>query len=275
MATENTLVSHNDQKRPSSFQKNRKKAKQLLIVVGNSILLVGVIVLTYGWFMFNWPLLVLILLLLIGILLLIFLIRAGYTMQWTGFSEKKAWDWLNLLGVLLVPLMIGVFTVAYNIQQTQIATDQQRETTLRTYVDNMQDLLLNHKLQESKLGDEVRGVARARTLSALGELDPKRKGALLKFIYEAQLINYGEAILNLEGANLSGANLSGADLSGANLSGANLSGADLDGADLFGTDLSGADLSGANVQGATVTNEQLAKAKSLHDTTMPDGSKHP
>ena len=110
MATENTLVSHNDQKRPGSFQKNCKKAKQLLIVVGNSILLVGVIVMTYGWFMFNWPLWVLILLLLIGILLLIFLIRAGYTMQWTGFSEKKAWDWLNLLGVLLVPLMIGVFT---------------------------------------------------------------------------------------------------------------------------------------------------------------------
>jgi Pentapeptide repeats (8 copies) len=270
MATENTLVSHNDQKRPGIFQKNRKKVKQLLIVIGNSILLVGVIVLAYGWFMFNWPLWVLILLLLIGILLLIFLIRAGYTMQWTGFSEKKAWDWLNLLGVLLVPLMIGVFTVAYNIQQTQIATDQQRETTLRTYVDNMQDLLLNHKLQESKLGDEVREVARARTLSALGELDPKRKGALLKFIYEAQLINYGEAILNLEGANLSGA-----DLSGANLSGADLDGADLDGADLFGTDLFGTDLSGANVQGATVTNEQLAKAKSLHDTTMPDGSKHP
>ena len=188
----------------------------------------------------------------------------------TGFSGKTLWDWLNLLGIFLVPLMIGVFTIVNNLQQVQIATDQQREMTLRTYVDNMQDLLLNHKLLESKSGDEVQVVARARTLSALGELDSKRKGALLKFLYEAQLINYGDVIINLNGANLSDADLSGADLSRADLSGANLSGAELDGSDLFGTDLSA-----ANLQGATVTNEQLAKAESLQGTIMPDGSKHP
>ena len=42
-----------------------------------------------------------------------------------------------------------------------------------------------------------------------------------------------------------------------------------------GADLSGADLSGANLKGATVTQEQLAQAKSLKGTIMPDGTIHP
>jgi uncharacterized protein YjbI with pentapeptide repeats len=108
---------------------------------------------------------------------------------------------------------------------------------------------------------------------------------------------------HLEGANLSGAFLIGATLKGADLRNANLSGADLEGTKLIQlinlyfpnltdsdksltirllnsiyvgkTDLSGADLSGANLRGAEVSNEQLAKAKSLQGTIMPDGSKHP
>ncbi len=48
----------------------------------------------------------------------------------------------------------------------------------------------------------------------------------------------------------------------------------LGGADLRRADLSEANLGGANLGGATVTQEQLEKAKSLKDATMPDGSKH-
>ena len=55
------------------------------------------------------------------------------------------------------------------------------------------------------------------------------------------------------------------DLSGANLSGASLSRAKL----------SNAHLNGAYLSGASVTPEQLGEARSLKDTIMPDGSKHP
>lgn len=200
---------------------------------------------------------------------------------------KTLWDWLQLL---IIPAVLVLAVASFNMQQNQaslqvnqqqyqtslkIAQDQERATVLRTYIDNMSDLMLNHKLQLSQPDDEVRVLARARTLSALGELDPKRKSTFLTFLYESGLINYANAIISLKGANLSDTDLSGIDLSRADLSGVNLSGADLSGADLFETDLSDADLSRANLQGANVTNEQLAKAKSLQGTIMPDGSKHP
>ena len=72
------------------------------------------------------------------------------------------------------------------------------------------------------------------------------------------------------------ANLNGANLSYTDLSAANLTGADLNSASLGGADLSQADLSQANLRGVQdLTQEQLAKAKSLIGATMPDGSKHP
>ena len=60
------------------------------------------------------------------------------------------------------------------------------------------------------------------------------------------------------------------DLSYAKLYGANLIGADLSRARL-----SNAHLSGAYLSGASVTPEQLGEARSLKDTIMPDGSRHP
>jgi uncharacterized protein YjbI with pentapeptide repeats len=95
--------------------------------------------------------------------------------------------------------------------------------------------------------------------------------------------------VDLSGVNLSGTHLQGVDLRYVNLTQANLSGAlikckslqnkphctNLSGVNLSGANLSGADLSGANLKGATVTQEQLAKAKSLQGTIMPDGSIQP
>jgi hypothetical protein len=64
-------------------------------------------------------------------------------------SDKSIWDWLNLLGVLAIPFVVTVlglyFTQQITLQQAQlgekqhqtdlqIAADQQRETTLQTYL---------------------------------------------------------------------------------------------------------------------------------------------
>lgn len=81
--------------------------------------------------------------------------------------------------------------------------------------------------------------------------------------------------INLSGANLSGADLAGAFLRETKLIDANLSGASLQGANLSGANLQGANLSDADLSNAKVTDEQLAKAKSLQGALMPDGSKHP
>src|SRR2546421_3496838 len=199
--------------------------------------------------------------------------RKNRSKGWTGFSGKTLWDWLQLL---IVPIVLAgggyLFgTWQHNVDQQQ-AQDQQQATTLQTYIDNIQDLLLNHNLLKSKRDDDVAILARARTLTALPGLDPGRKRRLLTFLYEAKLIHFGDAhgkthdpIIDLSDANFSGADLSGADfreaiLSGADLSDAVFRDANFSGADLSGAFLSRADLHHANFSGADLSGAFLARA---------------
>ena len=182
---------------------------------------------------------------------------------------RTLWDWLGLLAALAIPVVVGLGAAWFTAQQGKVSdrenTDNQRETALQAYIDTMSELLLHEKLRDSAEEDEVRKIARVRTLMILPRLDAYRKRFVLQFLYESGLIDKGKCIVDLSGANLTGAKLWLADLRGANLSGANLSGANL----------READLGGANLKDATdVTTEQLNKAKSLADATMPDGTKH-
>jgi hypothetical protein len=216
----------------------------------------------------------------------------------TGFETKTLWDWIQLLVVPLV-LAIGAFILNRSERtiERQIAEDRQREVALQTYLDRMADLLLKDKLRTTKKR-EVRDVARIRTLTVLRGLDKRRKGIVLRFLYEAGLISK-EPIINLDRADLKGAYLAGANLNGANLTGSFLSEAFLEGVDLSGAklnkvfldkaflggaNLSGADLTeayltetnliGVNLTGAKILERQLRSAKSLEYVTMPDGTKH-
>jgi len=114
------------------------------------------------------------------------------------------WNWIQ---VLIIPGVLAYAAYWLNQRQSsreQEATKQRDETERRTtldnqqaavldsYLDGMSDLLLNKNLRESKTDDdEVRQVARAKTLIALRRLDPERKGDLLQFLYAAGLIKKG------------------------------------------------------------------------------------
>jgi uncharacterized protein YjbI with pentapeptide repeats len=200
------------------------------------------------------------------------LLYSGYTLgsSWTGLGNypypkvmkddefrraKTLWDWLQLLIVSAVLTVGGFwFSAHQNEANLQIADNQQQATILSTYIGDMSNLLLNNKvnLQDSKREDEIRIVARAKTLLALRDLEPDHKGNLVQFLYEANLISKMRPIIDLNQADLHGINLSNAhldniDLKGANLSGANLKNTSLNGADLREVDLSGADLSEAQL----------------------------
>jgi uncharacterized protein YjbI with pentapeptide repeats len=219
----------------------------------------------------------------------------GITTATEHLLTRTLWDWLQLL---IVPLMLAVGGFWLNqIQKSrdvrateqrdkterEIAADNQREAALQAYLDNMSELLLEKKLRDSAEEDEIRKIARVRTLTVLRRLDPIRKASVIQFLHESGLINKDKRIINLSGAGLSGADLSGAILSEAILSSANLWRADLwradlSSANLWGANLSGADLWGANLSDAAigVTFEELEKqVMSLKGATMPDGSKHP
>jgi uncharacterized protein YjbI with pentapeptide repeats len=204
--------------------------------------------------------------------------------KWTGFFDKALWDWLQLLAALAIPVVIAAGTLWFSAQQNEVsartAQDQQQETAFQTYIDRMSDLLLRHNLHESKDGDEVRNVARLRTITILPQLNGIRKGEIAQFLYEAALIgstslrNDGTEVVkapvislseaNFNGVDLRGAKLRGADLNGADLKEANFSGADLYKAsiscDLRNANLSGADLRGADLNGADLKEVNLSGA---------------
>jgi hypothetical protein len=140
--------------------------------------------------------------------------------------------------------------------QLKIADDNKRESALQTYTDYVAQLLLDKGLRNSKSDDEIRNVARTKTLTVLRSLDGERKGILLQFIYDSHLIT-PTVIIDLNGADLRNTNLqipklAYASLKAVNLSDAKLRVADLQHADLNGAFLDGADLVAASLQYANL-----------------------
>jgi hypothetical protein len=187
--------------------------------------------------------------------------------DWTGFTGysppilqyqrgKTLWDWLQLLGVLAVPVVVGFGAVWFTTRQGKVSsaenTDNQHETALQAYINKMSELLLHEKLRDSAEEDEVRKIARVRTLTVLHGLDPIRKASVIQFLHESGLIDKDKCVISLSGASLRNATLGGVTLSGAILTGADL----------------------RSATGAT--EEGLEKqASSLSNATMPNWSKHP
>ena len=167
----------------------------------------------------------------------------------TGFATKTIWDWFDLL---IVPTILAVGGFAFSYLQDRrdqkrkeadqaVAQDGQWEAALQSYLDKMTDLLLEYKLRSPGATEEVRVVARSRTMATLRMLDADRGGTVIRFLYEAGLINDAAAPT----VSLAGGDLTNADLHGAMLSGVNLARSDLTNADLTGVDLTGANLSEA------------------------------
>src|SRR5918999_5801174 len=195
----------------------------------------------------------------------------------TGFRGKTLWD---LMGLLIVPLVILGATWVLNYFEGEreekradalqkIENDRVQHSVLQSYIKDMTELLLHEGLAASKPEQPIRDIARSSTITAVRQLDGSRKGILLRFLYESDLIYYEkelrlipELIINpitaLKDADLTNANLNGAILSNADLNGAILSNADLNGAILSNADLNGAILSSADLSGAILSGADLS-----------------
>jgi uncharacterized protein YjbI with pentapeptide repeats len=246
---------------------------------------------------------------------------------WIGVADKKFWDYLVLL-IVPAALALGVYWLnrrqderdqrieddrsrreskaqtAQVERALEVENERAQDAAMQAYLDQMSQMLTDkdRPLHRAQLHDSLSMVARARTLTVLPRLDSKRKGSVVRFLYEADLINKDRLIVTLDrsrdlrGADLSATYLTnsslsradlsevdlrqtfmpGADLSYANLSGANLSGANLNSVNLSWSVLDGANLSGANlINAVSLADEQIAAAWSLEGATMPDGSMHP
>jgi hypothetical protein len=189
-----------------------------------------------------------------GIAALAFLIIVicGYLFgwKWTGLPKQTLWDWLQLLIIPAVLAGVGLwFNRQQREQERQTADRRAQDEALQAYLDQMSQLLTDKErpLHRAQIGDGLSTVARARTLNVLRRLDGERKGDVVQFLSEANLIAKEHLIVVIEGADLREAALHYAGLDGTYLSGIDLSSAVLfrsflNDADLSTTDLSRADL---------------------------------
>jgi uncharacterized protein YjbI with pentapeptide repeats len=194
-----------------------------------------------------------------------------------GFGDKAFWDWMDLF---IIPIVVGGGAAWLNKSQREnelriaednrkedrrIAEERRHQATLEAYFDRMTELLLKEGLRDSKKkDDEVRSIARTRTLAVLRSLGGRRKGQVVQFLYESRLVGK-EPVVELKEADVSGAHLHNADLHEANLDRANLCGATFFGAYLRGailsnTDLREAVLSLTNLDEADLSNAKLREA---------------
>jgi uncharacterized protein YjbI with pentapeptide repeats len=205
--------------------------------------------------------------------LVFIIVICGYLFgwKWTGFSDRTLWDWLKLLLAVAVPAVLAYFGQRISSLQylgQQEAEDKRaQDEALQAYLDQIGQLLLDkdRPLRQSKEGDEVRTLARARTLTVLARLEGGRKGNVVRFLFESGLITQPALILDLAGADLKAANLGWADLNlavlrGSNLQQAYLRGAKLRKADLSLTMLYRADLNKADLGGARLSEAFLSGA---------------
>jgi len=222
---------------------------------------------------------------------------------WSGFGEKKLWDWLQLLSALAIPVVLAVagFWFADQQQQQQRKIENQRaahereiqeqqaqDIALQAYLSQMGQLILEEDLRDpEEVSEKVRTLARVRTITVLSRMDSTRKRSVMQFLIEADLVrgvNQGgecckDPIIRLDGASLGDisfryASLEGASLLNANLRGADLRDADLRDADLLDADLSGTDLREAYLRDADLSGAQLADADlsgaNLSDASLSD-----
>src|SRR5215212_9762168 len=188
--------------------------------------------------------------------------------EWTGFGEKKLWDWLQLLSALAIPIVLTAAGFWFTSQQARhqqhiekqraeaeqkLEEQRAQDTALQAYLDQMGALMLNENLRDSEEDSEARTLARARTFTVLGRLDPERKRSAVQFLYESSLIHKEDPIVDLSNADLRSVDLRLKDLSEADLSEADLSNADLSHANLSHANLNSAILSDADLTGATLT----------------------
>ena len=218
-------------------------------------------------------------------------------MSITGFRGKTLWDWLQLL---IVPAALGMAAIWFDSEagrraeaiqqqrervQREIEDQRAKDMVLSAYFDDMSNLLLERGLTNPQQGSVVvRNIARAQTLSALSQLDGRRKGFIVRFLYETKVIKGDPPLIYLGGeitgepavdeivlsrADLNGAILHRLFIGGVNLTRVHLVGADfrwalLDKANFIGADLRNADFTGARLTEAKLSAADLTGAK-LHD----------
>ncbi|MFM7789234.1 MAG: pentapeptide repeat-containing protein, partial [Microcystis panniformis] len=162
---------------------------------------------------------------------------------------------------------------AADFRDNQIAQEQKHQEILTDYFSKMQGLIVETKKiketsgykeshpkdKEANLLPEFRSTAQALTLSVLEQLDGERKGKVITYLAESQLINKIDPLIQLGGANLQKLELKGRQVfSSINIVGANMTATELSDILISDSDLSTVNLTDAVLQDVTFENSDLS-----------------
>jgi len=140
--------------------------------------------------------------------------------------------------------------------------ERSRDLALQTYLDRMTELILNNGLRKSTLEEEeIRAIARIRTLTVLEQLDGERKAVVLKFLSEAGLIMGDKPLVKLNGANLSETLIDNANLRNCNFKSTVWRNASIARSDLASSNFYDANLTEAKFISCQMHGVNLIKAK--------------
>jgi uncharacterized protein YjbI with pentapeptide repeats len=201
--------------------------------------------------------------------------------NWTGFQEKKLWDFLQLL---LVPIIVPVFiamagfkfqdflkekeqrvTDNKNKQEQQYLDNKYKEEKLNSYLNKMSSLI-EKGLRKSNEDSDLFVIAQTKTVVALQFLNSDRQHQVIQFLKASKLdqLDQGKGILF--NAEMSNSKLNEADLRESYFRQTYLLGTDFTQAKLrntgfFETNLALANFIKAQLQGVAFIKSDLTHSK--------------
>ena len=220
----------------------------------------------------------------IGILIAYLLLRIS-SLNWSGFYDKRLWDWL---GLLIVPffLALGAFYIEGQADDRNEETlNQSRERQIiSTYIEEMNDLVVKNETNSNlpSVPTHKKELAQAMTINLLDEISPIRKSKMITFLSDSFLIRCEgnlhtkcDPTIHLEGVNLYGIELSNLELPKVNLKKANLSKAKLkniilNNANLRSSKFNRAQLVKVSFVNADLRHADLRDAQFLENTNLRD-----
>jgi uncharacterized protein YjbI with pentapeptide repeats len=270
------------------WQKMKQHPVRLAIIIEAGVLVTALIVVIVLGYWFNWPW--------VGV-------NGGYskittTPQGTNTEYspgKTLWNWLELLGVLAIPVVVGFGAAWFTSRQNQAneanRAQQQRENEANRERRHQTELEIAEKNRERQqqtalqiAADNQREAALQAYLDKMSEyLHQASVRAEISFEFDIQKMGrtrtlillrtldakrkgsvlqflYENGLIKDRRAISTAMYLNGADLTKIKLMGVNLSGATLSEADLSNANLSDADLSRANLSDADISRANLSDA---------------
>lgn len=190
--------------------------------------------------------------------------------EWMGFSPydetkddprpKLLWDWLDLLIIPASVALVGWIYKEYEkSKDSKKEYENKQNEVLDSYFRIVSDLIIKENLLDNNLNGESKIIARTRTIVAIDNLSGDRKGQVLQFLHESNLIRNN--VVDLIGGNFRNSEVSGIVLKNIAIKGVYFCDSEFIKTYLDNSDFTSCDFTGANFNESSLENTNLSYTK--------------